>query len=143
MVGEVIASECGVIFNPAALAQARIDVSPEPTGPAERKLDDIDCLQPIYDDLVINKLWWILEILPLVFTWQDAQGVWHSKIRYVFILNVEIQSNITVFSIHLGKGRDILEPHPNFHVTVQKRMKSSLNYEPKATWAAGTEVYVE
>jgi uncharacterized protein (DUF2235 family) len=124
MVSEVVASGCGVIFDPAALAQARIDVSPEPT--AERELDDIDCLQPIYDDLVIYKIWWMLEIMPLQFTWQDAKGVWHSKYR-----------------IHLGKGRNILAPHPNFHVTVQKRMKSALNYKPKATWAAGTEVYVQ
>ncbi|KIJ94743.1 hypothetical protein K443DRAFT_683528 [Laccaria amethystina LaAM-08-1] len=124
MVSEVVASGCGVIFDPAALAQARIDVSPEPT--AERELDDIDCLQPIYDDLVIQKMWWMLEIIPLKFTWQDAQGAWHSKYR-----------------IHLGKGRNILASHPNFHVTVQKRMKSALNYKPKATWAAGTEVYVQ
>jgi hypothetical protein len=141
MVSEVVASGCGVIFDPAALAQARIDVSPEPT--AERELDDIDCLQPIYDDLVIQKMWWMLEIIPLKFTWQDAKGVWHSKYRYVFILNVDIRSDITLFSIHLGKGRNILAPHPNFHVTVQKRMKSALNYKPKATWAAGTEVYVQ
>lgn len=126
MVREVIASGCGVIFDPAALAQARIEVSPEPIGLAERELDDIDCLQPIYDDLVIYKIWWMLEVMPLKFTWQDAQCVWHSK-----------------HSIHLGKGRNILEPHPNFHVTVQKRMKSALNYKPKATWAAGTEVYVQ
>jgi len=143
MVGEVIASGCGVIFDPAALAQARIDVSPELTGHAERELDDIDCLQPIYDELVIDKMWWMLEIMPLKFTWQDAQCVWHSKRRYVFILSLDIRSDITLFSIHLGRGRDILEPHPNFHVTVQKRMKSALNYKPKATWAAGTEVDVQ
>ncbi|EDR03434.1 uncharacterized protein LACBIDRAFT_307300 [Laccaria bicolor S238N-H82] len=126
MVSEVIASGCGVVFDPAALAQAGIDVSPEPIGRAERELDDIDCLQHINDDLVKNKMWWIVEYLLLQFKWQDAQGVWHSKFR-----------------THRGKRRHILEPHPNFHVTVQKRMKSALNYTPNATWAAGTEVYVQ
>ena len=143
MVSEVIASGCGVIFDPAALAQARIEVSPKPTAHAERELDDIDCLQHINDELVIDKWWWMVEMMLLQFKWRNAEGVWSSKYGYVFILSVDMRSNITLFSIHQGKGRNIQEPHPNFHVTVQKRMKSALNYKPKATWAAGTEVYVQ
>lgn len=124
MVREVIASRCGVLFDPASLARARIDISPERT-PHEMEMDDKDSLEPIDDELVKTKMWWVLEILPLHFTWQDADGNWH-----------------TDFGCHMGRGRRIVDPHPNFHVTVQKRMKSALKYKPKAAWTAGTEVYV-
>jgi hypothetical protein len=47
-------------------------------------------------------------------------------------------------SIHLGRGRVINDPAPNFHVTVRARMQDkSLKYTPRAKWTKGAEVYVE
>jgi len=83
-VREVIASKCGVSFDPASLARAGIDISPERT-PHEMEMDDKDCLQPMNDELVKTKMWWVLEIFPLHFTWQDVQGDWHTNYGWVFL----------------------------------------------------------
>ena len=62
---------------------------------------------------------------------------------FLFELGLNLRaSSFALRSCHMGRGRSIVDPHPKFHVTVQKRMKSALNYKPKAVWMAGTEVYV-
>lgn len=38
-----------------------------------------DALQPIHDELQLNKAWWLLEIVPTDYSWQDGKGVWHTK----------------------------------------------------------------
>ncbi|KAF9029438.1 hypothetical protein BDZ89DRAFT_1065404 [Hymenopellis radicata] len=88
-------------------------------------VDAVDALQPLHDPLQYQKLWWILEVLPTKYTWQDADCVWHSH-----------------FGWNLGRGRTILEKEPKFHITVQARMKDlKLAYKPKATWDS-KETYV-
>lgn len=44
--------------------------------------------------------------------------------------------------MNLGKGRKIPDVQPLLHISVKKRMRSPLDYQPKARWAAGSEVYV-
>ncbi|EMD39825.1 hypothetical protein CERSUDRAFT_81159 [Gelatoporia subvermispora B] len=84
-----------------------------------------DALQPIHDELKEDILWWLLEIIPTSYTWQDTSGKWH-----------------TTWSIHLGKGRYIPYAQPNFHVSVKERMAdASLKYIPRARWTKGSEVY--
>ena len=41
-----------------------------------------DMLAGIYDQLKSQPLWWILEFMPMKFTWQDADGTWKSKLGY-------------------------------------------------------------
>lgn len=40
------------------------------------ELNARDAVQPITDELYKNALWWILEILPTSFTFQNPQGKW-------------------------------------------------------------------
>ncbi|KAL4250658.1 hypothetical protein ABKN59_005360 [Abortiporus biennis] len=88
---------------------------------------DIDALQPIYDQLKIDPLWWLLEIIPLTYSYQDGKGVWHKKL-----------------SIHFGRARHIPDIKPNFHVSVKERINDAeLKYKPRAVWKTGTESYVE
>lgn len=148
MVREIEASDCAVKWDLEALARANIDLSPEPTA-SELDLDETDTVQPLHDALVTTKLWWILEILPLSTTWQDANGVWHTNRGYVLRLSciecrlgVDANRACITSRFHLGKGRKIVDPQPNFHLSVQKRMASPLKYSPKAQWTAGTEVYL-
>lgn len=42
-----------------------------------------DAIAPLFDELKINKLWWLLEIVPSSYAWQDSNGVWHNKWRWV------------------------------------------------------------
>lgn len=76
MVREALASESGIQFDNAALVRANIVLGLEPTT-AELEMDNIDALQPLHDELKMDPLWWLLEIIPLEFSWQSADGVWH------------------------------------------------------------------
>lgn len=40
---------------------------------------EIDAMQAIDDELVQNKWWWILEVVPTSYTYQDGRGEWHTK----------------------------------------------------------------
>ncbi|KAI0345858.1 hypothetical protein BDW22DRAFT_1405674 [Trametopsis cervina] len=85
-----------------------------------------DALEPINDELTKNRWWWILEIVPTSYTYQDGKGVWHTK-----------------WGIHLGKGRHIPDYQPKFHESVKERMEDKeLAYKPRAMWKANTESYV-
>ncbi|KAF9817319.1 hypothetical protein IEO21_03579 [Rhodonia placenta] len=106
MVRQIVLAQCGIVFDREALLLAGIPAS------------------PLHDQLWMAPLWWVLEILPTSYNWQEHNGRWHT-------------------SLHLGQGRH-LPPHPNFHITVKHRMdEKSLRYRPRAIWTPGTEVYVE
>ncbi|KAF9560892.1 hypothetical protein CPC08DRAFT_459719 [Agrocybe pediades] len=124
MVREAATAACGIKFDEDALARAKISIQLEPTE-EELDMDNNDALEPIHDELKANPLWWLLEIVPTKYSWQDANGVWHGK-----------------WSFNLGRGRNIMDPQPNFHATVRRRMQSPLKYTPKAKWTFGTESYV-
>jgi len=90
-------------------------------------LTEIDAIQPIHDELQLNWAWWILEVLPLTYSYQDGKGKWHKKIGF-----------------HLAKGRRIPDINPCFHESVQERINdATLKYVPRAVWKKGTETYVD
>ncbi|KAJ7015961.1 hypothetical protein C8F04DRAFT_1021023 [Mycena alexandri] len=131
MVRQIMASDCGILFDADALKRATIPViahsSSVAVSPEIRSIDDENSSQQLFDSLAGFSAWKPLEILPLTWSVQDVQGAWHRK-----------------FGFHLGKGRPIVDPKPNFHVTVKERMaNTTLKYRPKAQWVAGTEVYIE
>ena len=43
----------------------------------------LDAVMPIHDELVIDKWWWLLEMMPTSCCWQDGRGEWHYKWRCV------------------------------------------------------------
>ncbi|KAH7909231.1 hypothetical protein BJ138DRAFT_1011235 [Hygrophoropsis aurantiaca] len=99
--------------------------TPTPNPPTTKPSPaNCNALAPLHDALVSDKLWWLLEIVPLPFAWQDENGTWHKK-----------------WSIHLGKGRIIPYKQPKFHVSVKSRMEY-IDYTPKANFTAGSEVFV-
>ncbi|KAI9573688.1 hypothetical protein HD554DRAFT_919791 [Boletus coccyginus] len=95
--------------------------APSPEAYPERS----NALAPIFDELKITKLWWLLEIMPSSDAWQDRDGVWHNK-----------------WSINFGRGRPIPFQQPRFHHTVKERMDyKPLDYKPRAIYDHH-EVYV-
>jgi hypothetical protein len=150
MVREVIASECGILFDNAALARYHIPPNVGPllqeiqNTPAEPEFDPVDAVQPLDDELVRNPLWWILEIIPMMFSWQDGDGAWHKKIRFVRQHENSTPPKHWIFRINFGRGRTIYHHQPKFHKSVQLRMADpTLKYQPKATWEKGKEIYVD
>lgn len=85
MIQEIIASECGILFDEEALSHIGIPITAPPATSEDdttvNKLDVIDAVQPLYDQLVLNKFWWIVELLPFAYYWQDVEGRWHKQIR--------------------------------------------------------------
>jgi hypothetical protein len=112
MVKQVVLSQCGILFDHAALRRADIDISSiivadphQPTvkdfwkpGPRMRRSPspvpihedadgddeelwptDQDVLTDCHDQLKLTRAWWMLEMLPMKYAWQDAQGKWHAK----------------------------------------------------------------
>ena len=51
----------------------------EPTPSLEAYPERSNAIAPLFDELKINKLWWLLEILPASNSWQDHNWVWHNK----------------------------------------------------------------
>ncbi|KAF8555257.1 hypothetical protein OG21DRAFT_1603016 [Imleria badia] len=89
-----------------------------PTPSLEAEPEHSDAIAPLFDELKINKAWWILEFLPCSYAWQDDSGKWHS-----------------LWSINWGRGRFVPFQKPKFHHTVKERMEyKPFNYKPRATY---------
>ncbi|KAH8987748.1 hypothetical protein EDB86DRAFT_2949147 [Lactarius hatsudake] len=146
MVQEVMREECGIQFDLNALARWNIPVTvgrdPSTSGAPSQgsengkgrtegsatesdRIDALDIVQPIHDDLVDVPVWWLLEVIPTEFTYQNAQGKW-----------------VTNWGPHLGRGRYV-PPNSLFHESVKTRMQDpKLKYKPRAVYTPGTESYV-
>ncbi|KAI0712063.1 hypothetical protein C8Q76DRAFT_733337 [Earliella scabrosa] len=156
MVREVIRAQCPIEFDQAVLLRAHIPVStyegtgmvlppnasivpagqaavavaasPSGSGSGNDPLEvDPNALQPIHDQFDKYPTWWMLEVVPLSCTYQDTDGEWKKK-----------------WWVHLGRGRQIYDAKPKFHVTVKQRMEDpDLKYKPRAQYTPGTETYVQ
>lgn len=101
MIEEIIKSNCGIQFADEALESLGISHTPEQgvepvakTLPVKVSEDPghsgssalstehsdeefKDAIAPIFDDLQSRKLWWLLEVVPLPWSWQDHKNQWH------------------------------------------------------------------
>ncbi|KAG1818458.1 uncharacterized protein BJ212DRAFT_1446354 [Suillus subaureus] len=113
-------------FAEVPLAAPSSPPTDPPATPSPPNPQTCDALAPLFDELQLQKAWWLLEILPLPSAWQDAHGKWHKKWRF-----------------HLGKGRAIPYQHPKFHSSVKERMDyTPLKYEPRAIYRHDQVVFV-
>jgi len=76
MLREIVKSQCGILFDQDELRKAGISL--KMFDGTVKEQDDRDALKPLHGRL---GLWWIVELLPLKFRWQDASGKWVSRIR--------------------------------------------------------------
>ncbi|KAH8114493.1 hypothetical protein DFH11DRAFT_1594792 [Phellopilus nigrolimitatus] len=139
MIREVAASQCGIQFDAAMMARLNVhvclpapiyfapatsavngeDPGPQPSA-KDATSDATDAQQPLHNELRAKPLWWILEVIPLPFTWQDAAGAWHER-----------------WEFHMGRGRYVNTSGPLlFHETVKMRMADTAKY------VKGKEEYV-
>ena len=92
MVQEIIASQCGILFDEESLSHNGLAAAAPTKLPTkffashegikiDSKLEATDAVQPLYDQLVRDKRWWIPEIMLFVYTWQGVEGCWHKQIR--------------------------------------------------------------
>ena len=91
MVKEVVQSKCGILFDELALERAEIHISllgeSSENGPAPVDCDTVDASQPFDDQLKLrltnNPFWWIPEMMPLSYFYQDKNGGWQRGHRSV------------------------------------------------------------
>ena len=76
MLREIFASGLGHIFDSSALARANINLGPKLTT-YEMELDSTDAVEPINDRMY--SAWWLLEILPFPYSFQDMENVWQTS----------------------------------------------------------------
>ena len=70
MVREVVASGLGDIFEPSALAKINSE---------SELMDSTDALEPVHDEMRAHFSWWLLEMLFVGYSYQDANNVWRTS----------------------------------------------------------------
>ena len=80
MVEQVELSQCGIKFDPVALEAVKMDASSptSPGSPGEREIS-----AGIHDQLKLQPMWWLLELLPVNYSWQTPNGKWEYDWGYV------------------------------------------------------------
>ena len=148
MVKQVELSQCGIKFDPVALEAVKMDAS-SPTSPGSP--GECDTSAGIHDQLKLQPMWWLLELLPMKYSWQTPNGKWEHEWGYVVTDSAHLAWQIahrsilkSFFRINRGRGRQIRTEQPCFHKTVRQRMAiEGLNYKPRAEWAPHVPRYVE
>jgi len=109
----------------ACINCGQVQVMP-PAPTVQETLEEKDLLKKNVDRLKKSKSWWITEIFPTSYKWQDEDGQW-----------------VKQWGIHRGRKR-VLPPNPLFHKSIEKRMAHRHStYSPKAKYKKGTETYVD
>jgi hypothetical protein len=98
MMQEIVRANCGILFDYDAFTQwdipTTIGQEDSPTislatnqasgsgGPVtENQADAVDDVQPMHDQLKAIPLWWLLEIIPTSYTYQNLKNKWVTKWR--------------------------------------------------------------
>jgi hypothetical protein len=138
MIEQIVRSGVPIRFDDSAFARWNIPTSivhdkplSPPQGGAASTDEEAspqeaqDAVQRITDELFKNPLWWIVEILPLSYTYQNPQNQWK-----------------TTWWPHFGRGRHV-PPEVLFHESVKLREQDpKLKYKPRARYEKATVRYV-
>jgi hypothetical protein len=93
MIDEIMRADCHILFDLDASEQLHIprtigqnDDSSQPDGQSAHRADEPrednatedeqDAVQKVTDELKYNPLWWLAEILPISYTYQNRKGKW-------------------------------------------------------------------
>lgn len=95
MVRQVITANCGIQFDETAFARNGLpelssfaSCAPTKASEEELALNKANALEPIHDQLKKKPFWWLLEIIPLHFSWQNSKGVWNTDYGYVIFMQL-------------------------------------------------------
>lgn len=78
-INDPAASEAGATCNLDIGCSVVRELPNQPIPNPETYPEHLDAVAPLFDELKINKFWWLLEIVPVSYAWQDSNGVWHTK----------------------------------------------------------------
>lgn len=125
MVDEVQSAQCGINFVEDCIRHNyHLESSRKlpdyaaihGSGVAQKLADskfDFDIVAQMYDQLDRSMWWWILELLPLLTTYQHADGDWFQKRRHVLFFTAQA---FTTYSVNLilftGETLEMGDPYP-------------------------------
>lgn len=92
MLQEIVRADCGILFDYDAFSRWSIPVTigrqasgnsngAGGPGTVNHEADSLDVVQPTHDQLKAVPVWWILEIVPTSYTYQNLQDKWVKKWR--------------------------------------------------------------
>lgn len=71
--------------RPETRHESTSSISTSPSEPLTEEEEELkDSLSPLYDQLELRRAWWILELLPMEFRFQNSRNKWESKFWCVF-----------------------------------------------------------
>jgi hypothetical protein len=83
MIEQIVDTDCPIVFDWAAFARWDIPLAiaqkKEHTFPSQQDAQDL--VQPTHDALKWNPIWWLLEFLPLSYSFQNANDLWETHRR--------------------------------------------------------------
>ncbi|KAG8981418.1 hypothetical protein FRB90_007270 [Tulasnella sp. 427] len=90
-------------------------------GESDEERQRHDVLSPVHDELKRMPLWWVLEVLPMIKSWQNENGEWQRGLQ-----------------VNFGRARRIVSTEePTLHISVKQRMEAGIGYQPKAKTLKG------
>ncbi|KAF8492760.1 hypothetical protein F5888DRAFT_871864 [Russula emetica] len=110
MLEELVRSRCQFQFRYEAFAKRKVPttiVQDQPPSPPQGvdALNAQDALQPITDELFKNPLWWILEMIPTSYTFQNTQGKWVTSFGQLDSISVVRTTPFIIYSIQASRHR--------------------------------------
>jgi hypothetical protein len=113
------------------VAQSTTTQPPNPKSEEELELED--ALAPIYDQLSLKKVWWILELLPLRHRYQKGDDSWVSN-----------------YGSNFGRGRVIpkqkvrgVKVHRSVKMRLEAEAENGIKYVPKANLLLEHAIWVD
>lgn len=119
--------------GPPTITDEKSEATTEEHVQTEEEADLQDSLAPVYDQLILNRLWWILEIIPLKHRYQGSQKRWK-----------------TWLGCNLGRGRHIarqssgVKVHRSVKTRMEAEYKDGKKYRPNVkNWELKNVTWVD
>jgi hypothetical protein len=96
MIKECFIANTGILFDDKYLKEVGLDLealianpasvdTTKPEAPTLSTKDTEDAVAPLYNQLVLVPYWWVLELIPLLGTFQQEDGSWLRQRRYIYL----------------------------------------------------------
>jgi len=112
--------------RPEKRHESTSSVSTTPSEPLTEEEEELkDSLSPLYDQLKLRRAWWILELLPMEFKFQNSRNQWKSWFG----------SNLARPRYIPDQHREVIKVHRSVKLRMQAQAKHMYNgkqYSPKA-----------
>jgi hypothetical protein len=102
-----------------------------------------DALSPVYDQLSLKWIWWLLEFIPMKHKYQRSDTTWEAWLGFVYTLLYTVMSLNVLTRWNLARARVIPKQKKGYkvHRSVKLRMEAEheeypgIKYKPRAMFS--------